>query len=294
MQYLGVIGHPMKRSLSPVFQQAALDHLRLDIAYQAWPTPPDGLETRIIGLRAPAVLGANVTIPHKETVIPLLDEVDDLVRRVGAVNTIVNKDGRLHGHNTDVNGFLRALRQDGGLEPAGQRVVVTGAGGAAHAVVAGLLQAGAASVCVINRTFIRAEKLVADMRAAAGATKLQALPDRPEDWRKALNGAALLVNCTSVGSEGALSDSAEEKNSPVPLEIVNSGALAGLLVFDLIYRPALTPLMAAAQRAGARVLGGLPMLIHQGASSFQMWTGREAPVDIMLTAAQDALLREGA
>src|SRR4030065_736568 len=105
MMYLGVIGDPGKRSLSPVFQQAAIGALRLDITYERWATPPDGLETRVASLRAPHVLGANVTIPHKEAVIPLLDELDGLARKVGAVNTIANREGRLHGHNTDVEGF---------------------------------------------------------------------------------------------------------------------------------------------------------------------------------------------
>src|SRR3990170_1742303 len=115
MKYLGVIGDPGRKSLSPHFQQAALDHLGLDIVYQAWPTPPDGLAVRVRGLRAPQVLGANVTIPHKEAVLPLMDEVDALVRRVGAVNTIVNREGQLCAYNTDVAGFLRALREDGGF-----------------------------------------------------------------------------------------------------------------------------------------------------------------------------------
>src|SRR3989337_2266159 len=123
MRYIGVISGPGKKSLSPAFQQAALDHLRLDFVYQHWPTPVDGLGDRVKGMRAPVVAGANVTIPHKESVLSLIDEVDDMVRNVGAVNTIVNRDGVLSGHNTDVAGFLRALREDGGFEPAGKRAV---------------------------------------------------------------------------------------------------------------------------------------------------------------------------
>src|SRR3972149_7376627 len=108
MKYLGVIGGPGQKSLSPAFQQAALDHLRLEIVYEAWPTPPDGLQTRVEGLRAPAVLGANVTIPHKEAILPMMDALDDVARKVGAVNTAVNREGKLEGHNTDVDGFLGA------------------------------------------------------------------------------------------------------------------------------------------------------------------------------------------
>ncbi len=287
MKYLGVIGGPGKKSLSPAFQQAALDHLQLDIVYEAWPTPPEGLEVRVGGLRAQAVLGANVTIPHKEAILPMMDELDDVVRRVGAVNTVVNREGRLCAYNTDVAGFLRALREAGQFDPAGRRAIIAGAGGAARAVVTALIEAGAASVTVINRTFARATKLVQEMRPPAGATELHALPDAYISWASAAMGADLLVNCTSVGSgsRAARKQASEEANSPVPADVIRSG----VLVYDLIYRPAETPLMRAAHNRGARVLGGLPMLIYQGAESFGLWTGRAAPVEVMFEAARKAL-----
>jgi len=281
MKYLGVIGHPLKQSLSPVFQQAALDHLRLDILYEAWPTPDDGLATRVTGLRSPSVLGANVTIPHKEAALLVMDELDDVARKVGAVNTIVNRDGRLCGYNTDVAGFLRALREDAGFDPSGRRVLVAGAGGGARAVVVALTVANAASVTVINRTLPRAARLIEDLRPISRGTILNALPDEPTLWSDALDGCHLLINCTSVGSAG----SPKEKDSPVPVELLRPD----ILVYDLIYRPAETPLMAAARQRVGRVLGGLPMLIYQGAASFGLWTGREAPLDIMFGAARQAL-----
>ena len=280
MRYIGVISGLGQKSLSPLFQQAALDHLRLDFVYQHWPTPVDGLRDRVKGMRAPVVAGANVTNPHKEAALPLMDEVDDLVRKVGALNTIVNRDGALLGYNTDVAGFLRALREDGGFEPAGRRVVVAGAGGAARAVVVALLREGAASVTVINRTAQRAQRLVDDLRPLAQEAVLDVLPDEEAAWQSAVAQVELLVNCTSVGSAGT----AEEKDSPVPAHVIHPQ----MLVYDLIYRPAETPLMAAARERGARVLGGLPMLVYQGAASFEMWTGRQAPVDIMLNAARQA------
>lgn len=284
--YVGVIGHPLKQPLSPVFQQAAFDHLGLDVRYEAWPTPEDRLAETVAGLRAPDRLGANVTIPHKEAVLPLLDEVDELCRRVGAVNTIVNRDGRLHGHNTDVGGFLRALREDGGLDPAAARVLMAGAGGAARAVAVALIDAGAASITLINRTFPRAARLVEDLTPHAGGTSLHALPDVYASWVASSISCRLLINCTSVGMAGTK----EQKDSPVPVEIVPSGAL----VFDLIYRPTKTPLMAAAEKRGASVLGGLPMLVYQGAESFRRWTEVEPPLEIMLKAARTALaVREG-
>lgn len=281
MRYLGVIGYPLEHSLSPLFQQPALDHLGLDIRYEAWPTPPDRLAQTVAGLRAPDRLGANVTIPHKEAVIPLLDELDELARRTGAVNTIVNRQGRLLGHNTDVEGFLRALRQDAAFEPAGRRALVAGAGGAARAVVAALIEADAASITVINRTFSRATRLVEELRPGDGRTELRALPDIYASWIASAVGCQLLVNCTPVGLAGT----PEEEESPVPIDAIPAGAL----VFDLLYRPDETRLMAAARRRGARVLGGLPMLIYQGAASLQLWTGVEPPVDIMSKAVRRAL-----
>ncbi len=285
-KYAGVIGYPLKQTLSPAFQQAAFDHLGLDARYEAWPTPEDKLADTVQGLRAPDRLGANVTIPHKEAVVPLLDEVDDLSRRVGAVNTIVNRDGRLHGHNTDVGGFLRALREDGRFDPTGARVLVAGAGGAARAVAVGLIEAGAGSVTFINPPFPLAAKLVEDLTPHAGRTALHALPDVYASWMASAMSCRLLINCTPVGMAGTQ----EEEESPVPSEIIPPGAL----VFDLIYSPAKTPLMAAAERRSASVLGGLPMLVYQGAESFRLWTGLGAPLDVMFKAARAALgLRKG-
>jgi len=281
MKYVGVIGYPLKHSLSPAFQQAALDHLGLDIRYEAWETPPDRLAARVERLRAPDHLGANVTIPHKEAVIPLLDEMDELARRTGAVNTIVNRQGRLHGYNTDVGGFLRALRQDAAFDPAGRRVLVAGAGGAGRAVAVGLIETGASSITFIDLVSSRATRLVEDLRPIAGGTQLNALPATRVSWETAAAACQLLINCTPVGLAGT----PEEKESPVPTDVIPESAL----VFDLVYRPQETVLMAAARRRGARVLGGLHMLVYQGAASFQMWTGCEAPVDVMFAAARRAL-----
>ena len=278
LKYLGVIGYPLKRSLSPAFQQAALDHLRLDVEYQAWPTPEDALATRITTMRSPTVLGANVTIPHKEAVLPLLDAVDPLAARIGAVNTIVNRDGQLYGCNTDVVGFMRALREDGGFEPEGRRVVIAGAGGAARAVVAALLENGTRSITVINRRLSRANRLVADMTELAGSSELRALPEMYASWAAVMSSCDLLINCTSAGSSGS------EEESPVPIDLIRPR----MLVYDLIYHPTETLLMAAGRQAGAPVLSGLPMLVYQGAASFELWTEQKAPLDIMLVAARTA------
>jgi len=278
LKYLGVIGYPLTRSLSPAFQQAALDALRLDILYEAWPTPADGLQTRVTTLRSPTVLGANVTIPHKEAVMGMLDEVDEVAGRIRAVNTIVNREGRLFGYNTDLQGLMRALRQDGGFEPVGRRVVIAGAGGAARAAVAGLLDAGAASVTVINRTLARAVSLAKDFRDGGAKIPVGAMPDERRSWEFAMRHCDLLINCTPVASGDSI-------QSPLPLELIEKRHF----VFDLIYDPAETSLRAAANGAGAEFLGGLPMLVYQGAASFELWTGREAPVDVMFGAARSGV-----
>jgi len=285
MQYAGVISAPGKKSLSPVFQQAAFDHLGIAVQYQHWPTPADGLETRVMGLHAPDVLGANVTIPHKEACLPFVQHLDPLVRRVGALNTILNDGGTLRGYNTDVEGFLRPLR-DAYFEPRGCSAVIAGAGGVARAVVVALAEAGAARIVVVNRTLERAERLVSDLSAAAGPAQLTAAPDTHKSWENATAEAGLLVNCTSLGTGGT----PEEDRSPMPSDLIRSQAL----VYDLVYQPAETRLIRDARQAGARTIGGLPMLIYQGAASFKLWTGRVAPVDIMLQAAEDALAAEDA
>ena len=285
MQFAGVISAPGKQSLSPVFQQAAFDHLGIAVTYQHWPTPADGLETRVLGLQAPDVLGVNVTIPHKEACLPLVDDLDPLVRRVGALNTIFNDGGTLRGYNTDVEGFLRPL-QDAFFEPRGCTAVVAGAGGAARAVVVALAQAGATRIAVVNRTLERAQRLVSELSAAVKPVQLVAAIDSRESWEKAAAEAGLLVNCTSLGTAGT----PEEDRSPMPSDLIRSQAL----VYDLVYQPAETRLIRDARQAGARTIGGLPMLIYQGAASFKLWTGKDAPVDIMFEAAESALAMEDA
>ena len=285
MQFAGVISAPGKQSLSPVFQQAAFDHLGIAVTYQHWPTPADGLETRVLGLQAPDVLGVNVTIPHKEACLPLVDDLDPLVRRVGALNTIFNDGGTLRGYNTDVEGFLRPL-QDAFFEPRGCTAVVAGAGGAARAVVVALAEAGAARIAVVNRTLERAQRLVSELSAAVKPVQLVAAIDSRESWEKAAAEAGLLVNCTSLGTAGT----PEEDRSPMPSDLIRSQAL----VYDLVYQPAETRLIRDARQAGARTIGGLSMLIYQGAASFKLWTGKDAPVDIMFEAAEAALAVEDA
>ncbi|MGH2368959.1 MAG: shikimate dehydrogenase [Chloroflexota bacterium] len=284
----GVIGYPLAHSVSPQFQQPAFDHLGLDVTYRAYETPPEALGAFVAGLRDEKWLGCNVTIPHKRAIVKLMDTVSEEARLIGAVNTVVKEaGGRLAGHNTDSAGFLRALVEDAGFDPRGKTAVLLGAGGAAPAVAVALLRAGAGRLWIANRTPARAESLARALAAHFDARRLDTSPLDEAALRRPLAEATLLVNSTSVGmAHGPVPD-----GSPVPAELLGPH----LLVYDLVYNPARTPLLQAAATRVARTQEGLPMLIYQGARSFEQWTGQTAPVAIMMEHGRRALAaREGA
>lgn len=266
---VGLIGFPVEHSLSPVFQQVALDALGIPARYELWATPPAELQQRLASLRAPGTVGANVTVPHKEAVAQLVDELAPRARRVGAVNTVIVRGQRLLGDNTDVPGFLLPLRERG-LPLADFRVTLLGAGGAARAVIVALLDQGCRHLTIANRTPERARQLVAEFGIG------HALTLGPEVLT-VLGETDLLVNATSLGWDG--------RASPIPL-----GWLGQLpphaLVYDLTYRE--TPLLVTARQSGRAALDGLEMLVAQGAESFRLWFEREPPFDLMLRAAEEA------
>lgn len=281
---LGIIGYPIGHSISPQFQQAALDGLGIAAEYRAYAVPPDGVDDFMRGLRSAGVIGINVTVPHKEAVMPLLDEIDDWAAEAGAVNTIINRAGRLYGCNTDGVGFMRALREAGGFEPAGKRVLILGAGGAARGVVQALLRAGVGHLSIANRTPARAAalaQLAAERGTPAVAMGLDALSPDTVALADAVAAADLIVNCTSLG----MRHGPDETASPLAGQRIP----AGCLVYDLVYNPAQTPLLRQAAGDGAATLGGIAMLVYQGAASFEHWFSRPAPVEIMLNAATAAM-----
>ena len=282
-RYIGLIGYPVRHSVSPYFQQAALDYHRLDIRYEAWETGRADLPERVSNLRKPQNIGANVTVPYKEMVLPLLDEVDDLASSIGAVNTIVKKDDRLVGSNTDAYGFVEALDKEGHFDPEDKRAIMLGAGGVARAVAFVLVQAKVASLAITDGIFERAsalrESLVRYIKGAPASlgnleTKVTAFQWAGVGSAKTFVDCDLIVHCTTIG----MKDGPQEGQSPLSPEVIPRN----VLVYDVVYNPLLTPLLKLAQRAGANILGGLPMLVYQGAASFKLWTGKEAPVDIML------------
>ena len=282
-QLAGIFGYPLSHSLSPAFQQAAFNHYGLDVRYLAWETPPEGLAEEVAKLRGGDFIGANVTIPHKESVITLLDEVDPLAQSIGAVNTIVKTAGRLVGHNTDAHGFMRELKEDGDFEPNGKRVLLLGAGGAARAAAFALCREGVASITIANRNVSRAETLAAALHNDA-VSVLAAMLDDTTLEPVALE-SDLIVNCTSVG----MRHGEAEGQTPLSGGIIPHEAV----VMDMVYNPQNTPFLAGARNAGATALGGMPMLIYQGAAAFEMWTGQQAPLDSMFAAGNVALLTMG-
>jgi len=287
-KFIGLIGSPTKHSISPYFQQAALDYYHFDIRYETWETNPEKLEAVVAGLREPQNLGANVTVPYKEVVLPLLDEVDDMAGSIGAVNTIVKRDDTLLGFNTDAHGFIRSLRQEGHFNPEGKRVVVLGAGGVARAVCFALLREKVSSLTITNRTPVRASTLASSLESymteAGLKTELTTLPWQSLTSAGAFARCHLMVNCTTMG----MKHSSHEGKSPLSIEMIPKGAL----IYDLVYNPYPTPLLQLAQKAGANILGGLAMLVYQGAASFELWMGKKAPVDVMLDKAKKALIGE--
>ena len=277
---LGIIGYPIGHSMSPVFQQAALDERGVDARYVAYEVAPEDVGGFVSGLRQHGIRGINVTVPHKEAVMPFLDEIDDWASEAGAVNTIVNRNGRLTGHNTDGYGFLRALREGAGFEPMGRRTLILGAGGAARGVVLALARDGVGDLTIANRTQERAENL-AQLGRNRGVTA-RAIPLEGSELRDAAANAELIVNCTSIG----MTHGPGENQTPLPGEDLPATAL----VYDLVYNPLETRLLREAAEAGASTLGGIQMLVYQGAASFEMWLERPAPVPVMLEAATKAML----
>ncbi len=260
---VGVIGWPIEHSLSPAMHNAAFKALGMDWEYDKYAIPPDIVKLSLSEFRDAGFIGLNVTVPHKQAVMPFV-RPDEIARAVGAVNTITfpNK-----GTNTDVAGFMSDLTENG-VDTGGRSVVVLGAGGAARAAVYGLAGIGA-HIVIVNRTPERAQALIDSLRVPATVGDVNAVAD-----------ADLIVNCTSAGMSPNVDASPLPDDAPLK---------PGVIVYDMVYRPAKTKLMGQVEAAGGRAIGGLGMLVRQGAAAFRLWTGVEPPIDVMLAAAQKEL-----
>ena len=236
MKKSGILGYPLGHSISPYFQNAAFINLGIEATYEAWPVDPVQLPKRIQALREPDVMGANVTIPYKELVIPLLDEIDDWALKIGSVNTIVNQSGILVGYNTDATGFLRAISEYGNYEPSGKDVLLIGAGGAARAAAHAFMESKVNTLWIANRTYDRAKRL-ADEFLENGKVKPIGLDD-PE-FRKSASSVSLIVNSTSLGMKHTLGSHID------PLE--GFSIEKSTLINDMVYTPLDTPMLIKAK-----------------------------------------------
>ena len=273
---LGVIGWPIVHSLSPAMQTAAIRAAGADYAYIAMPVRPEALAQAVEGLRSLGFRGFNVTIPHKTAVIDCLDEIDEDARRIGAVNTVVNENGRLLGRNTDVAGFLKGLSRRG-VEIENKKVVILGAGGAARAVVWGVIREKAAKIAVGVRDAKKAGAALADFSQLAD---IEVCSWSDARFEAALGEADLLVNTTPLGMTPKIDEA-----PPVDWKHVKPEAF----VYDIIYTPERTRFLREAEARGHRVLNGTAMLVGQGAEAFAMWTGIRPDEAVMEKALLESL-----
>jgi shikimate dehydrogenase len=277
---LGILGDPVAHSLSPQMQNAALKHAGIDMRYSRFHIHPDELEAALPLLLPLDFVGVNLTVPHKIAVLGFLDETDDEARQIGAVNTIILRDRKLIGFNTDGAGFARAVRDEFSVDLKDLRILVLGAGGAGRAISWQCAQANCERLVIVNRQVDKAKRIVAELqprfagpRVLGPVARLEAVPWDEGALRFQIEHTDLVVNATPIGLD---------PNDPPVLP----GTLLAphLLVYDTVYARARTPLLTAAEQAGARGANGLSMLLYQGARSFEIWFGREAPIDAMRVA----------
>lgn len=270
-RWVALVGDPVEHSLSPRMHAAAFQARGLRWAYLAFRVPPVALRDAVMGLVALGFEGANVTIPHKVAVCDLAHTLDPSAHRCGAANTLVFRQGRVWAYNTDVEGFARAL-WEAGVEVKGICATILGAGGAARAACVALAEGDAELVTVLARDPQKAEALCTRMRGLFPNTVFKGYPMEERWLRSTLQGCSLLVNATPVGMYPM------DDESPLP----DAGYLRPeMVVFDMVYNPIETRLLQQAQVRGCRTIGGLSMLVHQGAAAFELWTGMEAPVSAM-------------
>ncbi|RKY39996.1 MAG: shikimate dehydrogenase [Candidatus Omnitrophota bacterium] len=262
----GLLGYPVKHSLSPLIHNSAFTYLGIDACYLCFETLPEYIKEAIEGIRALKIEGVNLTIPHKERCLAYLDEIEPLAKEIGAVNTIVREGERLVGYNTDAQGFLRAL-QELNFDAKEKTIFLLGAGGAGKAVGITLAKAGAKCIFIVDKERKKAEELEERIKRLSPSTRVEV--SSVEEKEKILN-ANLLVNATPLGM-----------NPQDPLPVSPDSLSPSVWVFDLIYSPPETKLLHLARKRGIKAENGLGMLIHQAGLSFQLWTGKQAPLQVM-------------
>ena len=264
-----LIGYPVEHSKSPLMHNAAFQSLGLDFVYVLLSVKAPDLKEAVTGLRASNVAGANVTIPYKEEVIKYLDEITPEAVFIGAVNTIHNREGKLMGYNTDGQGFITSLLTDGKIKLEGQKVFLIGAGGAGKAVAVKLAERGVERLVITDKIGERTESLVSRLQENIPDCPVYAVPMDSKEFAEAISESTLLINATPVGM-----------NEGDPCVVDPDYLHKDLFIYDVVYNRE-TPLVREARKRGVKALGGIGMLIHQGAASFEIWTGQKAPVEVM-------------
>lgn len=272
----GVIGDPIEHSLSPAMHNSAFHKLGLDYAYLAFHVPKKSLKSAMLGVAGLGIVGVNITIPHKVEVMKLLDHIDETATLIGAVNTVVNRDGRLFGFNTDGAGALRALKENW-VGVKGKRIALLGAGGASKAI-AFKLSESARSLIILNRTKSKALSLARSLKKIRNI-QVDARKLNEENLKSTLSDVDILVNATSVGMFPQINA------TPIDRDLLHRD----LTVFDIVYNPIQTLLLREASERGCKIVNGVDMLVYQGAVSFELWTGESPPIEVMRRVVLDAL-----
>lgn len=267
----GLFGFPVEHSFSPAMHNGAFEQMGLNWAYMPFEVHPDDLSRAVQGISAVGLVGVNVTVPHKQKVIPLLHELDPAARLIGAVNTIVNQEGRLIGYNTDGKGFVTSLEKDANFNCNNKKALILGAGGAARAVAIQLALAGVKKLYITNRSQDKAAQLAGDIEQGT-ATQTEVLAWGKELPNPRVAEVDLIVQTTPLGMS-----STSNLAPDFPFEALHSGQV----VCDLIYNPETTLFLRQAATQKARIYNGLEMLLYQGVLAFELWTGLRAPVEVM-------------
>lgn len=270
-----IFGHPVTHSMSPTIHNAAFKNIGLDYNYIAFDVDPKNIKEALISLKVLNIKGANITIPHKEKVIKYLDQIDPFAKKLGAVNTVVNVNGKLKGYNTDGEGFIRGLKEDSNVTVKNKNVLVIGTGGASRGIIASLISHNVKTIALTNRTEANAIKLKKEFEKKFSFTNFTIIPFKEKMINKLLPVFDVIVNTTSIGMEG-------EKVKALPLNLRYSKK--SVIVSDIVYKPLATPFLKEAKKYKRKTNDGLSMLIHQGAIGFKLWTKKEADTKIMRSA----------
>jgi len=266
----GVFGYPVAHSLSPLFHNAAFARLGLNFVYLPFPVKPEELKAAVKSIRSLSMVGVNVTIPHKEKVLPYLDQISPGTKAIGAVNTIHNKEGKLTGYNTDGDGFIESLKKQGGFDPKNKNVFLLGTGGAAYAISFALIKSGIKKLILANRTYSKGRALLEHLKKNfQDECQLSLVEFVEKNSSFIMNEIDLLINATSIGM-----------HSGDPLLVVPEILPPNIFIYDVVYNRK-TPLLKLAEEKKLASLGGLDMLVYQGALSFEIWTDQKAPIETM-------------